>query len=125
LTGLEQATSALGMFKEVGDKKMEARTQLVLVNINFRLYHADDARLAASEALKVFEAIKDKQNQARAFHGLAISYFASMNVATGDIDNAVRNAQKALNLFREANAFKLVAFELQVMAFMHLEQDKP
>jgi len=125
LTGLEQATSALGMFQEVGDKKMEARTQLVLVNINFRLYHADDARLAASEALKVFEAIKDKQNQARAFHGLAISYFASMNVATGDIDNAVRNAQKALNLFREANAFKLVAFELQVMAFMHLEQDKP
>lgn len=57
------ATTALGLFKEVGDKQMEASVLTTIANARLALKEVNPASTAVQEALKIFREIGDAEGE--------------------------------------------------------------
>lgn len=114
------AKNALTIFREIGDKKMVATTLLELAHIHSLKEEAEDVFEAASEARDFFKSIDDKKGDARALHGVAIS-----SVLKRKFPDALGKMKEVHAAFKELGIKKFEAFELCVMAELHLEDEKP
>mmetsp|Transcript_19966 Transcript_19966/g.37647 ORF Transcript_19966/g.37647 Transcript_19966/m.37647 type:complete len:746 (+) Transcript_19966:59-2296(+) len=117
---LASAEQALETFQDVGDKKMEASTQLVLASIYFQKTRTEDAHGASKSAMDIFKGMGDKSGEAKACHSMALSY----SIAE-DYEDAVKSAKKALAIYLGMGDKKSAAFELKTMASWYMKCDKP
>jgi len=75
---------------------------------------------AALKALSLFSCLRDLSGQAKALHMKAMAYSSS-----GDTGSAVRNAQKALAIYKEIGDAQGQLFELTAIAQLQLRQGQP
>jgi len=114
------AQEALGIFREIEDKKMIATALLEIAHIHSLKEDPDEVFEAANEAREFFKSIDDKKGDARALHGVAIS-----SVLKRKFPDALGKMKEVLSMFKELGIKKFEAFELCVMAEVHLEDEKP
>jgi len=117
---LQWAMEALGIFQDIGDKKLEGETCLELSLIHYKKRNDQETLRWARQALKIFQSMGNKRGQALAFHGLA-----NGKVLEKDFGLTMQHAQESCDLFREVGIKKLEAGMLRTMAQWRLAQDKP
>jgi hypothetical protein len=116
---LNDAATALDMFRSQQDKTMEGMALLVLMNIQMKMKSDAQALRTAGEALEIFAFSGDKKSQALAMHGKA-----AVSVRCGAFEEGVKLALGAVQLFRESGLRKLEAFEMHCIANWHLKEEK-
>jgi acyl carrier protein len=122
--GVKNYDTAFGLAEEVikapSDPKLEAAAYMVLARTYLLKKKATEMKDAAGKALTLFSSLRDVPGQAKALHMKALAYLTS-----GDGVSAVRNAQKALAIYKESGDMQGQVFELTAIAKMQLSQAKP
>jgi hypothetical protein len=124
---LMSATQAQVLFKEKGDKRMEAHAMLVLLNIAVKT-NAQRALSMGAEALELFKEIGDKRGEAHALHGLAAALIKAKATGAAPAETARFKswqdaAKGAADIFKDLNLKKLLAFEKICIAQWYLEEN--
>ncbi|CAE8617006.1 unnamed protein product, partial [Polarella glacialis] len=119
-SALRNASQALEMFREVGDKRLAGLALLAQSEAHRRCWSLEDAKTSAESALLVFKELGDQLNQARALHSLSQSFVARAGFAAG-----AAKFQEAVELFRESGARRFEAEELQHLADALLLDGRP
>jgi tetratricopeptide (TPR) repeat protein/acyl carrier protein len=126
---LELAKGGLDLFKEIGNEKMAALTNLCLTNVYIQLgiERKKDAEqlfpaaaAAAGEALATFKGSEDRYLEAKALHGVACAA-----AYQGNFDEAAKSAKEALAIWKEVEQKQFQAFELNWLGQMHLANERP
>lgn len=87
---------AVLVFREAGDRLLEATTLQLLGNVTHNLGNPRRAVLYYTEALSIWRALEDRSGQAQTLNSLGWSYFG-----LGELQKALENYNQALPLWRE------------------------
>jgi len=115
----EKAQMAMSLFTAAGDKKMQGIALLELAHIHAMRRESEGVLEKSSQAEEVFRGLDDKLGVARSLHGRAIASILDRRFA-----DATSRMKEAATIFRECGVKKQEAFELCVIAEVHLEEEK-
>lgn len=118
-SAVETIESAIVVFKNLGDKKLEAAAQLVLSNAQYQRARIEGAKNAAILALSLFKEIGDYRGEAKAHHSMALA----LSIIE-DFEGAAAASNDALRLYEEHGDMRSRAFELQVLAQWYIALKK-
>ncbi|MFE1321248.1 BTAD domain-containing putative transcriptional regulator [Kitasatospora phosalacinea] len=118
-TGQLLAHGALTAARAVRNRALEANAQLALGTAHFRAHRSAEAAAAHREALRLAEAAGDRHPQAAALSGLAAALLDT------DPRAALRCAERALGLAREAGFGMLEGDALTVLAHVRTRLGEP
>lgn len=116
---IQKATQAEKLFREVGDKKLQASALQVLIGISLKKHNVDEALKQCEQALAIFRELGVKKDEAATLHMLAVCQLCNEK-----FHDAVASAQQALQVFRDLGIKKFIAFELFCLADWHIHQNK-
>lgn len=109
--GVKQGKEAVKIYRELGDKPMEAGALLSLAELHSLVKSFQEAVGAANKALAIFEDLGDQKGEARASHCLADARFRSGQMEGGNkaADDAIALWQELGNQRQEANEYLTIA----------------
>jgi len=124
---LLSATQARDIFKELGDKKMEATAMVTLTRINLGIAEnlseasgLESVVAVAGEAQELFQSLGDQKGAASALHWMAMA-----RAKLQDYEGALKNSREARRTWKELGSKTLEAVELYYMGQFHLQNYKP
>jgi len=117
---LQTLAEASAQFQEAGDKKMEATTLLTKALTQVSTYSSAEALAASNEALSLFKEVGDAIGE-----GKSCLAAAAAHVLANSIDEGLAVARAALSKFEELDNKKMQANALNVIADMHMLNEKP
>lgn len=115
----QKAGEAEQIFREVGDRKLQASALQVLICINLKKYNVQEALKQCEQSLVIFRELGLKKDEASTLHMQAVCQLCDEK-----FQEAVATANEGLQIFRDLGIKKFIAFELFCIADWHLHQDK-
>lgn len=121
---LGYCNTALSLFREARDEKMEASTWLLSARIRVSKGKKNaealrEAQNNANDASGIYKKIGDRKGEAAALH-----LEAEAKAAGGNFDEAVELAEEAIQLLQDVGQPKLEAFELSSIASWYLKSGR-
>lgn len=116
---LTQAQEARKIYQELGDKSGDARSALVLANIYYKEMKAATCMQVSKEAAAIFRELGDLKGEASAIHTVGVAHGFN-----GAYQEAAKETQKALNVFKRFGSQKLIAHEWYSLARWQLLANK-
>eukprot|EP00930_Biecheleria_cincta_P069315 TRINITY_DN5706_c0_g1_i1.p1 TRINITY_DN5706_c0_g1~~TRINITY_DN5706_c0_g1_i1.p1 ORF type:complete len:1047 (+),score=293.11 TRINITY_DN5706_c0_g1_i1:111-3251(+) len=125
--GYEAALQAQDIFKEIGDRRMEAYTLLALahthVQIGTKSEMPEELAVAvqdATSAQMLFRNLGEKLAEGKALHSIAVALSFQNN-----LDEAVARARELVQHWRDLGCLRLEAFQLECVSEWELARHRP
>jgi len=119
--GLEAHMEALNIYRDTGNKKMQAFELFHIADWQIKRQRPREALPPAQEALALFQEL----NYGKGWHGTALRAVVECHLARGATQEALKQTVETMNVFKEKNDRKMITLCYDLLAHVYLACDDP